>query len=566
MKKFENFDYKRPNVEDVQDRVDEIIEAFKRADSAESQSKVIKSFNELSDEIYTASSIAEIRYDVNTADEFYAGEKSFWDEFNPKLASYKTRFAEVLLASKYRKELSDVYGEYFFTKYEIEKKIFDDSIAEDMIEENKLVSEYHKLVAIGKVQFQGKEITLNDITPYRESVDREIRKEANEAYFGYFADNVAEFDKIYDGLVKLRTKMAKKLGYDNFVQMAYDRMGRSDYNPKDVAEYRRQILEDVVPEVNKLRIKQKERLGIENPLYYDYNLKFLSGNPAPKGDSDWIMKNGRLMYDKLGGELKAFYDFMEGHELFDVLSREGKKAGGYCTFIPEYGAPFIFANFNGTQHDVDVLTHEAGHAFQVYNAFREQELSDYLWPTMDAAEIHSMSMEFLSWPYMDLFFEEDAEKYRFSHMTHCIEFLPYGATIDEFQHVVYENPELSPEERRRAFREIEKKYLPHIDYGDNEFLESGGFFFRQLHIFSMPFYYIDYTLAQVCALQFWKKSREDREKTLQIYTELCKAGGSKPFLSLLKIADLKNPFESGNIKLTIEPAIKYLNEIDDKKM
>ncbi len=566
MKTFKDYEYIRPNTDEIKNKIEAIISDFNKAASAEEQINLMMKFNDVQRNIETMYNLASIRHDVNTKDEFYENEKAFWDEYSPELAGFKSKYAKSVLSSKFRGEIEKKFGSHLFTTIELEKKVFDESIAEDMALENKLVSEYHKLVAIGKVKVQGKEMTLNEVTPLREDKDRELRKEANEAYFGYFADNVDEFDRIYDELVKLRTKMAKKLGYENFVQMAYDRMGRSDYSPKEVAEYRKQILDNLVPLSNELRKSQKERLGIDKLYYYDDGFKFNSGNPTPKGTPDEIMENGKKMYGELSEKLKEFFDFMQSHELFDVLNRPAKKAGGYCTFIPDYESPFIFANFNGTDHDINVLTHEAGHAFQIYNSSKEQPLLEYLWPTMDAAEIHSMSMEFITWPWMELFFKEDTEKYKYSHITGAIKFIPYGATIDEFQHVVYENPEMTPLERRNAFREIEKKYLPHIDYAGNEFLESGGFFFRQLHVFAMPFYYIDYTLAQVCALQFWKKSREDREKTLEIYTEFCKAGGSKPFLELLKIGELNNPFVDGTIKKTVEPVIEYLNGVDDKNM
>lgn len=565
MQTFKEYRYERPNKEEVQSEIARLVDAFERAGSAEEQAELIQAYNKVIDRVTFLSALAEIRHDCNTLDPFYEEEKRFWDTIHPELSVSYNKYADALLSSPYKKELTERFGAALFTKYELQKKCFDETIAEDMVTENKLVSEYHKLVAVGKVEFRGESLTLNDLTPFRESVDRELRREANEAYFGYFASKAEDFDRIYDQLVAIRHKMAKKLGYENFVQMAYDRMGRSDYGPAEVAAFRDQIHRFAVPLATALREKQRARLGIDKMHYYDYALHFATGNASPKGDPDWIMARGKEMYEALGGELKDFFAFMQGSELFDVLSREGKKAGGYCSYLPTHKAPFIFANFNGTAGDVDVLTHEAGHAFQVYKTARTQVLSEYLWPTMDAAEIHSMSMEFLCWPWMELFFREDAEKYRYGHLSSAVEFLPYSALIDEFQHEVYANPELSPEERRQCFRSIEKKYLPHIDYGENSFLESGGFFFKQLHIFSVPFYYIDYSLAQLCALQFWKKSREDRERTMQVYSRLCEAGGSKTFLELLSLGELQNSFSDSVMEATLKPVADYLNSADESR-
>ncbi len=566
MQTFKDYKYERPDVEALKASLERIIKGISESKSADEQENFINEFNKEKAHMESMYTVAHIRHDINANDEFYDKENEFWNEFMPVFSGYSARYATALLESKFRKNLEAKFGKHLFDLYELEKKVFDDSIKEDMVLENKLASEYGKLVANGKVMFRGKEITLNDITPFRQDKDREVRKEANEAYTSYFSEHMDDFDRIYDELVKVRTKMAKKLGYENYIQMAYDKMARTDYNALDVKGYREQIKEVVVPMASALMEKQKARLGLDTMYFYDNSLKFLSGNPTPKGDPDWIMANGDKMYAELGGELKTFFEFMRSRELFDVLSREGKRAGGYCTFMEDFDSPFIFANFNGTAHDVDVLTHEAGHAFQVYSASKEQTVPEYLWPTMEAAEIHSMSMEFITWPWMKLFFEEDETKYKYNHLSGAVEFLPYGATVDEFQHIIYENPDMTPEERRKVFRDTEKKYLPHINYGDNDFLESGGFFFRQGHIFSIPFYYIDYTLAQVCALQFWTKSRNDREKTMEVYNRLCKAGGSRGFLGLLEVGELKNPFIDGTIAETMKPVQEYLDSVDDSKL
>ncbi|NLV75883.1 MAG: M3 family oligoendopeptidase, partial [Tissierellia bacterium] len=306
------------------------------------------------------------------------------------------------------------------------------------------------------------------------------------------------------------------------------------------------------------------RLGLDELKYYDEPLEYLTGNAKPKGDSKWILENGKKMYKELSKETHEFFTFMVERELLDLVSKKGKMSGGYCTYISDYESPFIFSNFNGTSGDVDVLTHEAGHAFQVYMS-RNLKVPEYSFPTMEAAEIHSMSMEFITWPWMGLFFEEEVDKYKFSHLAGAVSFIPYGVTVDEFQHFVYENPQASPEERKSKWREIEKKYLPFRDYEDNDLLNRGGYWFRQGHIFSTPFYYIDYTLAQVCAFQFWIKTRDNREKAWEDYLRLCKAGGSKSFLELVELADLKNPFADGTIKEVIKPIKEWLNSVDDSK-
>jgi M3 family oligoendopeptidase len=393
-------------------------------------------------------------------------------------------------------------------------------------------------------------------------MDRSERKAAQEAITRFFEENEKEFDEIYDELVKTRHQIAQKLGYKNYVQLGYDRLSRTDYDSKLVENYRKQVLEDIVPVATKLRERQQKRLQLSETKYYDEALEFLTGNATPKGEAEWIIENGQKMYREMSGETNEFFSFMLEHELLDLVAKKGKAGGGYCTYISKYKSPFIFSNFNGTSGDVDVLTHEAGHAFQVYCS-REYKVPEYACPTLDACEIHSMSMEFFAWPWMKLFFNEDEEKYKFSHMSGALMFIPYGVLVDEFQHWVYENPDATPKQRKAVWRELEQKYLPHRDYADNDFLNRGGFWFKQGHIFNLPFYYIDYTLAQVCALQFWVKANEDRAAAWKDYLTLCQAGGSKSFLQLVELARLNNPFVDGCVKAAIEPIQQWLDSVND---
>ncbi|MDY0011195.1 MAG: M3 family oligoendopeptidase, partial [Candidatus Izemoplasmatales bacterium] len=357
---------------------------------------------------------------------------------------------------------------------------------------------------------------------------------------------------------------AKKLGYENYIQLGYDRLGRTDYNHEDVANYRKQIYRDVVPLVAELKKRAAKRIGIKDPKSYDLTLSFLSGNPTPKGDRKWQVDIAKNMYEEMSKETAEFFHFMLDQDLLDLDSLPGKAGGGYCTYIPKYRAPFIFANFNGTSHDVDVLTHEAGHAFQVYSS--RDNYPQYRWPTYEAAEIHSMSMEFLAWPWIDGFFKEDADKYKFFHLDSSISFLPYGVTVDEFQHEIYSRPDMTKEERKATWRKIEKKYLPFKDYDDDHFLEKGTYWYRQGHIFGSPFYYIDYTLAQVLAFQYWVKSRENHQEAFKSYLSLCRLGGSKSFVNLIKAVNLDNPFVDGTVRKVIEPIKAYLDGVDDQKL
>ena len=562
MKPFSDLPYTRPDMDALKAAFSKAEQQFEAAHSAAEQLTIIDEVQKLKSHYQTMSTLASIRHSIDTRDSFYDGENTFFDEAGPLYIEMTNSFNKKLLASPLRKELEKELGTHIFAMTEMDMKVFDPSIMEDLAEENKLTSSYDKLIASAQIDFDGEKRTLSQLTPFMENKDRMVRKQAAEAYYGFFAEHEAEFDSIYDNLVKVRTRIAKKLGYKNFVQLGYDRLSRTDYNAEMSAAYRSQIYREIVPIAVSLLKRQTKRLGLERMYYYDEALKYTTGNAVPHGDPDWILANAKKMYAELSPETDEFFTFMTSYNMLDVLSKKGKAGGGYCTTIPDYKAPFIFANFNKTQHDVEVMTHEAGHAFQAYQS-RNARLLEYVWPTYEACEIHSMSMEFFTWPWMNLFFEEQTDKFRFTHLSGALLFLPYGVTVDEFQHWVYEHPEASPAERKAAWRTIEKKYLPERDYGDNDFLNRGGYWMRQGHIFNTPFYYIDYTLAQVCALQFWAKSLVDRKTAWADYLSLCKAGGKDSFLQLVALANLKNPFEDGCIASVVPACTEWLNSIDD---
>ena len=562
---FNDYKYEHLDLEKIKGQFSELIDNFERAENVERQIEAFDKIIKLRNHIETMQTLVSIRHSIDTNDEFYDKENEYMDEISPILFGFTNDFYKALVNSKFKEELIKKYGKLLFDLAENTLKVFSNEIIPDAQEENRLSSKYSKLIASAKIDFDGKELNLSQMVPYTQSKDRNVRIEAAKKVAQFFAENQEEFDNIYDSLVKVRTKMAQKMGYKNYVEFGYKQLSRLEYDAKMVEGYRNQVLENIVPLHTELRKRQEKRLGVEKLRFYDEAIKFNSGNADPHGSPEWILNHGKTMYKELSKETDEFFTFMTENNLLDLLSKKGKMSGGYCTYIPEHKAPFIFANFNGTAHDIDVLTHEAGHAFQVYQS-RGFDVPEYLWPTYEACEIHSMSMEFLTWPWMDLFFQNDTEKYKFIHLSEALLFIPYGVTVDEFQHWVYENPEVTPQERREKWLEIEKKYLPTRDYGEVDELKNGIFWFRQGHIFSSPFYYIDYTLAQVCAFQFWIKSREDREKAWQDYLNLCKLGGSKSFFELMKSANLKNPFVEGTLAAVIPKIKEYLDSVDDMNL
>lgn len=560
--KFEDFTYVRPEMKTFSEKFEKLLGQFESAKSVDEQVRLFEPINAMRNEFFSMLNICYIRHTIDTADKYYEAEQNFFDQETPNFEALNNRFYQLLVDSKFRPELERRYGQQLFVIAELSLKTFKPTILEDLKKENSLSTEYVKLKAGAKIYFGNKEYNLSSIQTLETSKDRDTRKAATEAKWKFYSDGSEKVEHIFDELVKVRTKIAHKLGYKNFVELGYARMLRTDYTPEMVTQFRAQVQEHIVPIASALYKRQKKRLALDNLFYYDEDFRFASGNPKPQGEPDWIIAQAEKMYDELSPETARFFRHMQENHLMDLVAKTGKATGGYCTYISKYKSPFIFSNFNGTSGDINVLTHEAGHAFQVFSS-KEIGIHEYNWPTYEACEIHSMSMELFTWPWMNLFFNDETEKYKFSHLSGAICFVPYGVAVDEFQHFVYENPEASTQERNAVWRSLEKKYLPHKNYSENMFLEGGGFWQRQSHIFSAPFYYIDYTLAQICAFQFWKMDKEDHEHAWQKYVELCQLGGSKSFLGLLEVTGLRSPFEEGCVESVVGMIKAYLDSVDD---
>lgn len=564
--KFENYQYHRPNLNQAKEAFLEQVANLETASSLEEALEAIQVIQKIENNLTTMGTLASIRNSINTQDSFYEEEMAFWDENSPMIEEWVSQYYKVVLASPYRAELEKEIPGTFFKLAENSLKVFDSSIIPFLQQENKLSTEYSKLIASAEIEYKGQTYNLMGMGPFMESTDRKERREATELVSKFFADNQETIDNIYDDLVKVRHQIATTLGFKDFVEVGYLRMNRLDYNRHDVEVYRKEVLTHVVPLVDRLYQRQADRIGVDELKVYDLGFEFPSGNAVPQGTPDEIVAHGVKMYHELSKETGEFIDFMMEHNLMDLVTKPAKAGGGYCTYLPDFKSPFIFSNFNGTSADIDVLTHEAGHAFQVYQS-RWIETPESLWPTYEACEIHSMSMEFFAYPWMEGFFGDQTDKYKYSHLFGTLNFLPYGVLVDHFQHEVYENPNMTPAERRAKWRELEKQYTPWKDYDGIQVNEEGGFWFKQAHIFASPFYYIDYTLAQVCALQFWERYVVDQDPSAWIdYMAICKVGGTQSFNQLVDLAHLKSPFEPGTLSSIVTKAGQYLDNIKEEDL
>ena len=555
--KFKEMPYERIDFDEVQKELKELMEAFDAAKSGEEQFAIHQKYYKLTGRVDSMYTIANIRFDIDTADAFYEKEHEYYDEKMPEHSNVLLAYQKKLYESPFRDYLEKKIGPVAFKNMEIAQKAMDEKLIPLMQEENALTMEYDKLIASAKINFDGKELNLSLMRPYLIHQDRSVRAAAWKEYSAFFEANADKLDEIYDKLVKNRTAQAKKMGYDNYLELGYYRMGRNCYGRKEVEAYREQVKKDFVPFAEELHERRTKRLGLDKLSYIDNAVYFKDGNPAPFGTPEEILAAGQKMYGELSPETKEFMDFMMENELFDVIGRKTKKAGGYMTYIPDYQSPFVFANFNGTSGDVDVITHECGHAFQGYLSGKDP-IREHADIGMETAEIHSMSMEFFTQGWMESFFGDQAEKYIEMHLEDSAAFIPYGCMVDEFQHIVYENPDMTPAERHAAWLKLEHEYRPHMDYGDDRFFGKGGFWQKQTHIYDVPLYYIDYCLAQTCALQYKVKMDEDFKGAWESYLKLCKLSASDFYTNMIKEVGLDCPFEPGCMKNIVEKLEKYV--------
>jgi M3 family oligoendopeptidase len=539
-----------PDFDEVAAEYDRLEARLEAAGDQETRLAVIWQWDGLRRRLDSWRSLTHLRFNQETDNDEYRTERERCDELTPRLTRLDVSLKRRLLASPHRPALEERLGAQAFALWESDVMAFEPIIEEDLVQEARLEAEYVELLARARILFRGEKLNLPEIRRYATGPDRDTRHEAEQARWAWFTDHAGELDRIFDELVRLRTSMAHKLGLPSFVELGYRRMQRIDYDAADVARFRAQVQQHVVPLAATLRQRQAARLGVERLCFWDEAVHDPMGNPDPRGDHDWMLARAQEMFDAMHPELASFFAMMRDRGLLDLQARDGKSDGGFCTGFPIWGVPFIFGSFNGSKADVEVFTHESGHAFQFYRS-GNMELLDYVWPTAESCEVHSMGLEFLTWPHMERFFGERAERYRRNHLADALLFLPYGTAVDHFQHRVYERPEASPAERREMWRELERTYLPWRRYRDLAHPAAGGFWQLQRHIYINPFYYIDYCLAQTCALQLWIRSRENDEATLDAYVALCNRGGRLPFQALVRSAGLSSPFDDGVLERVV---------------
>lgn len=544
--KLSEMPYERPDLDATAASSEARRRELSAASTASSALAAVKAWDREAMRFDTARSLAGLRYQCDTRSAATKAEREYFDDTAPQFYEVRLAFLREAVSSRFRPELERELGRHAFAVWERELTSYDPVIADDRRAESRLCRRYTELLTDVRVPWRGTSLTLAQLSGWFGDPDRATRLAAQQARFAALDAHREELDALFHDMTALRDGMGRKMGHDGYTPLAYILRGR-DYSPAQVAAFRRQVREILVPLASRIRRKHAAALGVTDYAFHDTSVTGPEGVPRPKGSGEWLLARAGRLFDELGSDFGRFWGLLRECELLDLEARDGKSGGGFCTDLPEHGVPFVFANFNGTADDVDVFTHECGHAFQAWRSMAEQPLLDYFSPTADAAEIHSMSLEMLSHPLAELFFEGEAERYRQGHLEKAVLFIPYGTAVDEYQHEVYRQPGLSPAQRAELWRSLERAYLPERIYRDMPFAESGRFWQVQRHVYLHPFYYIDYCLAQTCALQFWRRAQADRDGAMAAYRRLCELGGSLPFSGLVEAAGLVSPFAEGSV-------------------
>jgi len=554
---FPQYRIETPSYEAVAEDYRGIERALEASSSDDGTLDAVRAWDATRRRLESWNALTNLRFEQDTRDEGFKAAKTARDELVPRLTALDVRVKTRLLSSRERPDLERAIGAHAFALWGADVESFSPAIEADLTQESMIAKEYTELIASAQLEFDGRRLNLAGIAPYFQDPDRGVRHDAQAVRWAFFTQHKEELDDIYARLVRLRDEMARKLGYATFTPLGYKRMSRVDYGEAEVTRFRDEVVRDVVPLAGEILARRARRLHLDRLLFWDELLTDPRGNPKPLGDHDWIVEQADVAFNAMHEELGSFFQMMRSSELLDLKNRDGKAAGGFCTSFPTLGVPFIFANFNGTSGDVDVLVHESGHAFQNWRS-RELPLIDYLWPTMESSEIDSIAMEYLALPQAYRFFGPDADRFRVGHLEDAFIRLPYMTAVDHFQHLVFGAPNATPSERNAMWQAMEARYLPWRAYADLEHPGQGGAWQSQLHIYQLPFYYIDYALATSCALQFWAKSLSDYAGAFADYVNLCGRGGSAPFGELVRSANLRSPFERGVLSDAAKQARSFI--------
>ena len=559
--KFKELKFPRPDFEVFKSLYENAIERVEEAQQGDDILEILFEVDELSRRITDVLNATIVRHTIDTTDERYEQDHLWFEENRPLFEKCIMDFNDVITNSPFRSYVEEKIGPMYFIKTDVKRKSFCEENIPLRQRENELMQEYEQLIGSCKEEVLGSPRSFGELQGMLSDNDREVRKAAFKSFSNFLHNNETRFEEIWSELITVRNQMGRNLGYDNYIPLAYLERLRLEYGEKEVDDFRQQIVDEIVPLCAKIYEFQAKALGLDELKVYDEKIIFADGNPKPAGDKDYMFNETVKMLRDMSPETDEFIGFMLDHELIDYDSRPEKAPREYATIFPARKAPFIFYHFDGSPTSLRSLHEGMGYAFAGYKAARRQHLEEYYASSSDIMEVHAMSMVYFANKYATEFFGDDAKKYVFFNLHNYITFIPFASAVDEFQHICYKNPDLTPKERTHIWRDLEKKYMPWRKYDeDDEFMEQGGYWYHKPHFFLYPFFYIEYAMATINALEMYQKYEERPSTAWKEFLELTDLGGSKSYLETLKLSNITPAFKEGAVANSIQYVKKLMED------
>jgi oligoendopeptidase F len=473
-----------------------------------------------------------------------AAFKHFVEEIEPRTKPLDEQLEKAYINNPHRLALPRERYALMDRTIEAHLKLFREENIPLETQDQLLGAEYQKIVGAMTVEMEGKEITLPQAGRYMEGVNRAQRQEAWEKMAARYQQDREPLETLYDKMVPLRHEIASNAGFTNYRDYTFEAKQRFDYAPEQCFEFHAGVERAIIPLVKRIQEKRRAEMKLEALRPWDTRVDPQGRPPLrPFQDAAQLISGVREIFTRVDPELSAQFQFMAQEKLLDLESRKGKAPGGYQSTLTERRVPFIFMNAAGVDGDVRTLLHEGGHAFHAIAA-RDLPILHYRHAPMEFCEVASMSMELLGLPHLDVFYRDadELQRARLSRLEETVALLPWIAIVDAFQHWVYLHPKHTRDERRAAWNEVSDRFSTLIDWSGLEEQRSYSWH-RQLHIFEAPFYYIEYGIAQLGALQVWQRSRKDYADAVRRYREALALGGSQPLPELFEAAGIHFRFD-----------------------
>ena len=544
---FNKFSYKKIEYDYEKNIIIDLINKLKMTDNVNEYIELVRKINSIQNLIEEMYDYADIRNMRDVNNNYWCDEINYWNDYKPKFDALFIPFYEDLINSKFKKELEQIVPDNFFRVALSQLNSLSNNNLELLKQESELKTKYRNLNK-SKINFNGKEQTLNAVSGLFSDEDSKIRKKAHDAINNFYYEHKDEYQNILFDLIKIRNRIAKNTGYENYVQYSLVKLKRFGYNYDDIKLFRENIIKYIIPICKNMNELKKEELTLEVINYYD--TIFFKKMPNLKVYGIDLLNELKNSFVKVDDELSKLFNLMLEKNYIDLCQNSGKVYFSITNYLVCLGMPVITGNFKNSYLDLQTTTHEMGHSFQKYCSSIEDKnyiISPLLkYPTMEIAEMFSYAMELIMMNKVsNIFSEDDYNKYQFIKIYNLVSQLPYICAVDEFQEIIYSKEDLKLDEINKIWLKLSKKYHLEISNSGNKNLNDGGYYYRQSHIFLDPFYYIDYALSYFGALSIWNSSKEN----LDLFKQIARVASYYSFKDLIEKYNMPNPFDSENVKI-----------------